>query len=153
MIWLELRMNDDNAIKEKDSTGLLNESPLPNEKHLVNYLSYLGDIFRRFRRNLPKDRRSATSFGKHLAQYTGHPVDRNRIARAESGDSKVYFEVFASYFDEMGVWPEIIKVLDQGHEQGLRYFLLVEKELSDKIAEAKNTGDNNLTARADKEKE
>ncbi|MFA0809499.1 hypothetical protein [Microbulbifer epialgicus] len=137
----------------KDALGLFQEAPLPHERHPKNFLSYFGEILARYRRGLPKELRSTTNFGKHLEKYFGQPVDRNRISRAEKGDTSVTFGVYAAYLHEMGALPDILKALEGGGSASVRYLLLVEEELSPQIQKAMTDAQGKLNARAKQEKD
>jgi len=141
--------------KESENTegkGIFDEIPPHDQRHPVNYVQYLGNIMCRYRREQSSDNRSATKFGQNvLSDYFGNPVDRNRIARAERGDVTVSFGVFAAYFSEMDVWPEIIKAIDTSHASSLHYLLLVEREISPQIKQAVETANQKLAERADQE--
>ena len=126
----------DKAIEDDVLQSIFSETPLPHERHPNNFLTYFGEILARYRRSLPRDQRSASSFGKHLAKYFGQPVDRNRISRAEKGDVSVTFGVFAAYLCEMGAMPDVIWALEGGRSGSLRYMLLVEDELAPQIQQA-----------------
>ncbi len=133
--------------------ALFNDAPLPHERHPVNYLSYLGEVLARYRRSLPRERRSAKNFGKDvLSKYFGQAVDRNRIARAEKGDPTVAFGVYAAYLYEMGALPDLLKALEHGRTSNLRYLLLVERELAPDIRQSINKAQENLRVRSEQEK-
>lgn len=144
---------EDNNLKEKGKTAIFNESPPPHERHPVNFLSYFGEVLARYRRNLPREFRSASNFGREvLAKYFGQAVDRNRIGRAEKGDPTVAFGVYAAYLHEMGALPELLKTLENGRSSNLRYLLLVEDELSPQIRHSMTVASEKLRARAEQEK-
>jgi hypothetical protein len=132
---------------------IFNEIPLPHERHPKNYLSFLGEILARYRRSLPREVRSASNFGKDiLGPYFGQAVDRNRISRAEKGDTSVTFGVYAAYLSEMGALPDILWALEGGRSGNLRYLMLVEEELGPQIQKAMIEANEKLSARAQMEK-
>lgn len=144
--------DDDSGIKDQQQP-IFQEIPLPNEQHPNNYLSYLGSVLARYRRSLPREKRSATNFGdKVLGPYFGQAVDRNRISRAEQGDPSVSFGVYAAYLNEMGALPDILWAVDGGNEANLRYLKLVESELSPHIQKAMISASEKLHAIALQEK-
>jgi hypothetical protein len=151
-----LDMNDfsenDAKIEEAISQGIFNEIPLPHERHPINFLSYFGEVLARYRRSLPKELRSTTAFGRHLGRYFGQPVDRNRISRAEKGDTSVTWGVYAAYLNEMGALADVLWALEGGRAGSLRYLLLVEEELSPHIQKAMIEAEEKLRDRAAQEK-
>lgn len=151
-----LDMNDlsenENMVEDENSQGIFHEIPLPHERHPNNFLSYFGEVLARYRRSLPKELRSTTAFGRHLAKYFGQPVDRNRISRAEKGDPSVTWGVYAAYLNEMGALADILWALEGGRSGSLRYLLLVEEELSPHIQKAMIEANEKLRERAAQEK-
>lgn len=143
---------EEEAFKE-EATPIFNENPMPYERHPVNFIAYFGEILGRYRRSLPMDERGASKFGQHMRQYTGKIIDRNRIARAEKGDTSVTFEVYASYISEMNAWPDILSALESGHTNSLRYLLLLEGEMDPEIKEAINSSERKLKKRMKAEKD
>ena len=133
-----MNQNDNSDIDTPESQlpAYFQELPQIHEKHPVNFVSYFGEILARYRRNLPKNQKNQTAFGKTLGCYFGGPVDRNRIGRAEQGDITVSFGVYAAYLSEMKMWPAILRVIEEGDGTNLRYLLLVESELGPEIDEA-----------------
>jgi len=142
-----------NRIELNSKDSIFSEIPLPHERHPNNFLSYLGQILARYRRSLPRELRSHTNFGKYvLGPYFTQPVDRNRISRAEKGDTSVTFGVYAAWFNEMGALPDILCALEGGRSGSLRYLLLVEEELSPQIQKAMIEANEKLGIRAEREK-
>lgn len=150
----DMSENTDSKIDAGDiEKAIFNEIPLPHERHPNNFLSYFGEVLARYRRSLPREMRSASNFGKHiLGPYFGQPVDRNRISRAEKGDTSVTFGVYAAYLHEMGALPDILWALEGGRSGSLRYLLLVEEELAPQIQKAMIEANEKLSARAEQEK-
>lgn len=128
--------NTDKDASEKPLPSYFQELPQPHEKHPANFVDYLGGILARYRRNLPRGEKNQTAFGRTLGCYFGGAVDRNRIGRAEQGDISVSFGVYAAYLNEMGAWPDILKILENGDGTNLRYLMLVESDLESDIKQA-----------------
>lgn len=135
-----------------ESIPVFKEAPLPNERHPVNWLQYIGEILARHRLSLPREKRSATEYGRFLSRYLGQPVDRNRISRAESGDVSVSFGVYAAYFDDMGVLPDIVSSIEKSDAVSMRYLILIEQEMKSRIDDSVERGQKKLNERAKKEK-
>jgi hypothetical protein len=83
---------------------------------------------------------SSQRMAERVERYTGQPVSRQRITRAESGDRRVSMDIYAALLNEMGAWPDILWALEKGSGNGARFALLVERELSTSIKEAHKDG-------------
>ncbi len=127
------------------------QNPPPYEKHPKNFLIFLGQILTNYRESLPKKIRSREIWGEVLKKYIGTPVDKNRIAQTEQGDTSVPFEVFVAYFCEMGVLPDIVKAIHGGEASDLRYLTLLNDELSPEIQAAMQEAEIRLSQRKNKE--
>lgn len=132
---------------------IFSQSPSHHEKHPVNYLDYMGSLLKHFRKHHPDQAMStASNFGKHIiGKYIDTPVGRSRIARAEKGDVKVDFYVYAAYFTEMGIWPEIIDALSYGHIPTARYMHFVKSELRSELEQSKELANRNVANRVSRE--
>ncbi|AMJ76749.1 hypothetical protein [Alteromonas stellipolaris] len=134
--------------------GLYNDRPEhPSVSHPVNYLKYIGDRVKRHRLSLSINDRSETSFGSKLKKYFGKPISRSSIQRAEEGRHSTQWGVIAAYFFEMGVFPEIVKVLERGRTSTLHTALLSKKTVQLELEKAKEIGDQRLQERANTEKQ
>lgn len=122
--------------KDNALPSYFSELPPPHIKHPANFVDYFGGILSRYRRNLPREQKNQSAFGRTLGCYFGGAVDRNRIGRAEQGDITVSFGVYAAYINEMGSWPDILRILEDGDGTNLRYLMIIENELDLEICEA-----------------
>lgn len=142
-------MKDTNGKAE----GLLNESPSPEDRHIVNYLQCIGDFCRRYRNLQDESVRSRENFAKNVLQpYLGNVPARATLERCEKGSAATNWGIVASYIYEMGAFPDVIKVLSQGQTPTLRIMQLIQKQqksvLSDSIKEANRS----LSGQAEKER-
>ncbi|AEE25494.1 hypothetical protein [Paraglaciecola chathamensis] len=129
--------------------GLFDQPPSsPGEHHPANYLSYISERMRRFRQTLDISQRSEEGFGQNvLSKYFGKPVSRSTVQRAEDGRTGTHWGVIAAYFFEMGVFPEIVKVLERGYAPTLRTALLSRKKCDTEISQAALDAQNALEER------
>lgn len=147
-----MSIEDESAESEIVNGGIFHEVPTPLEQHPVNYLTYLGGLFRKYRRGInDKQHRSATGFSEKLAEYLGRQVGRKVISRAEKGDPTVSWGVVAAYLCEMDAWPDIIAAIEHSDTNNLRYLILIEKEIAQEIQEKKTEGIEVLRLRNTKE--
>lgn len=128
--------------------GIFHQDPGGDIRHPVNLLRRMGMQMMRYRRRINNgDGQSAAAFGADLSKYTGKQVDRNRLARAESADTAVRFEVYAAYFLEMGVMNELVDSMMRVNNKDVRlmidYDADVPGQLKQLISASKNEGDNN----------
>lgn len=133
-------MADEDNPENGNIVGKFAENPPPHIPHVRNYLNYLGSLMAHYRNGLPAGEKSSQRMAERLSLYTGTPVSRQRIVRAESGDERISMDVYAGILDEMKVWPDIIWALEKGEAKSARFALLVERELSDDISRAHKDG-------------
>lgn len=145
------KMVDDNNENMAQRPGIFKEEPPPHVPHVRNYLNYLGSLIGRFRNSLPKERNGQQCMADTVSLYTGSPVTRQRISRAESGDERISFDIYAAILDQMHAWPDIIWALEKGDASSTRFALLVERELSDDISQAHKDGLRRLRNRKTRE--
>lgn len=131
---------DDNNGKPSQRAAIFKEEPPSHIPHVRNYTNYLGALMGRFRHSLSKEERTAQSMADKVSLYTGSPVTRHRIGRAESGDERISFDIYAAILDQMEAWPDIIWALEKGDASSTRFALLVERELSEDISQAHKDG-------------
>jgi len=144
----------ENEPDDSEHVGYFHEKPgESDETHVTHYLSYIGDCMRRFRINHEKGFSSESDFAsKVLSPYLGIPVGRNRVSKAEKGDTGVRFGIYAAYFNEMGILPDILEALERGRPATLRYMKLVFQELSPEVKQARKEAERILKLRAEREK-
>ena len=139
-----------------DQLPLFEQSPLfGDKKHPLNLIAYMGDELKRFRRNHPNvEARSASGFiNCVLNKYSSEPIGRNRLARVEDGNLKVDFSVYAAYFSEMNIWPDIIHAMQFGSEPTARYLHFIKGELKSDISQGRTVANTNIQNRILREKE
>lgn len=138
----------DNSDSEQRG-GIFNEDPGTNLRHPVNLLRRMGMQMMRYRRRFNGEGKSASAFGLELARYTGKQVDRNRLARAESGDIAVRFDVYASYFAEMGIMEDIVESMMRANSKDIRMLINHDADIPGRlkslvmVPDAKDEGDEN----------
>ena len=135
---------------ESKAVPILEQTPLFSDKsHPINLISYLGDELKRFRQHHPDpEARSATGFINNvIVKYISDPVGRNRLARTEEGNIKVDFALYAAYFSEMGIWPDIINAMLYGSEPTARYLHFIKGELKSDISNGVNIANSNVQNR------
>lgn len=128
---------------------IFSEQPSFQERHPLNYLAYLGAEMKRYRCTHPnQDAQSATGFIENIiSTYTDKPVGRQRITRAEEGNLSVEFVVYAAYFSEMGIWPDIINAINFGEAPTARYMHFIKGEVKADIASAAEEANKNVSRR------
>lgn len=148
--------NIDNKITPKvESKPILEQTPHYSDKsHPVNLISYLSDELKRFRQRHPNpEARSATGFIDNvMTKYLSETVGRNRISRAEKGNLQVDFGIYAAYFSEMGIWPDIINSILYGSEPTARYLHFIKGELKSDISQGESIAKNNINKRLSRER-
>ena len=118
-------------------SGKYNESPNPGDKHIVNYLRYIGSTIGRFRRTHPdKTCRTTEGFATNILSKYRDSVSRRLITRLEDGENGIAWGIVAACLYEMGVIPELIAILERGQTPTLHYMQLVHRELAPEIREA-----------------
>lgn len=133
-------MVDEQHQSETAQVAIYNEDPPPHVPHVRNFLRYFGSILARYRNGLSAGEKSSQRMAERLAAYTGSPVSRQRVVRAESGDERISMDVYAAILDEMKAWPDILWALEKGAAHSARFALLVERELSEDISQAHKDG-------------
>ncbi|MEJ6534097.1 MULTISPECIES: hypothetical protein [Pseudoalteromonas] len=120
------------------SEGYFNETPEPTDKHVRNYLELLGAIIKSNRLS-ESDKHVGMEYyiDAKLSPYFGKSISRKTLAKAESGSASVAIGIHAAIIDDMGVWPEILKIMSAGRVLDARYITLVLERLKEKEVENK----------------
>jgi hypothetical protein len=139
---------------ENKPKGLFNETPASHtEDHPANYISYISQRMRRFRLTMNAENRSEKRFGQNvLSKYFGKPIARASIQRAEDARIGTHWGVIAAYLYEMGVFPDIVRILEKGYPPTLHTAMLSRKKLDNAINKASEVAEKNLTVRAKHER-
>jgi hypothetical protein len=142
-------------LDDSSNQGLFLQTPAsPGEDHPANYISYISQRMRRYRQSCNADNRSEEGFGKNiLSKYIGKIVSRSTVQRAEDGKIGTSWGIIAAYFYEMGVFPDIVRILEKGYTPTLRTAMLSKKKHKVEIDKAKNQAAEILNNRQKKEKE
>ncbi len=136
--------------KEEKLPPIFEQTPLSNDKgHPLNLIAYMGDELKRHRKYHPNpDARSASGFIDNvLVKYISEPVGRNRLARAEEGNIKVDFSLYAAYFSDMELWPDIINAMLIGSKPTARYLHFIKGELKSDLSQGIDVAQNNANNR------
>lgn len=117
--------------------AIFSEEPEVGDKHVLNYARLLGVCFRDFRSNHPiRGLRTQEQFAvRRLTPYFDSVVSRKRVIRAEKVDVTIGFGIVAAYFNEMEVWPDIIKACSSSKANDAQFMKLVTEELKIKEKE------------------
>lgn len=118
------------------SEGYFFETPEPTDKHVKNYLELLGAIIKSNRLSESEKHVSMEAYiDEKLAPYFGKPISRKTLAKAEAGSASVAIGIHAAIIDDIGLWPEILKILSSGRVIDARYITLVLDRLKEKEIE------------------